>query len=244
MKNRYAILLATLCMFAFINVRADEQATVTLAFHHTKGKVYHYKSETNSTQGGRPLIWTSLTDVTIKKVKPNRNVVCETVFTKVKFSAPGQETDLTPFPKENSTFDPTGKLIDFEKGISEAGPRHEVDYIETQLLNPLFPDHPVKSGDTWKTKIENPLIQDAFYFVKTTFIGNAEVKGKKVWKIKQIGDVKTDDKGQILTVSATFFLDPDDGRIVKLDANMDNQPSPNGSINSYKITTTLLETDE
>lgn len=224
-----ACLLAAAALAAQAPASQAPAKEVTLAATYKAGDVTRYKTRISFTAATAEGVLTSTNQATVKEIRKTGDIVVNTVIQDAHVSVGGNEQDVQDLPTIGQVRSKQGKLVEFTLGESMVMPfTPEVGRAIYQLSEVLFPEKAVAPGGTWQTELANPMVKGKKILVKDTFIGMDKVDTLDCWKIKQTGEADTEDPNARLKVEATFWLDPANGRIVKLEGTAKDVPTQLG----------------
>jgi hypothetical protein len=91
------------------------------------------------------------------------------------------------------------------------------------------PDKAVKTGDTWKTEIDNRLVEGKKVTLTSTFVGKEKIFGVDTLKIKLRMDIPTvvdADAKKTLKIESTYNVDPQTGHLIRDNFTFENMEVP------------------
>lgn len=213
---------AVLFLAAGMGVRADDKP-IKLARTVKEGDVVRSKVTVNANAGGMDIVVVQTFKNKAKEINKKGEIVWEQTTESVVVNDMEQQGAAGQVQTE--TRDKTNKLVDYkppQAGQDIFSP--EVQKLMAGSSEILFSDKEVKSGDSWTTELDNPVVKDKKVKVKTTFVGMDKVDGKDYWKVKQAAEADTDDKGAKTTYEMTSWLDPADGSTFKMEGQVKDLP--------------------
>jgi hypothetical protein len=227
------MLWSVLCAAAIISapsVQAQDKA-VTLARTYKAGDVQRYKVTVNASVMGMDVIVTSTAKNTIKEIKPNGDIVIEAADEGTKVNFGGQEQEQPAGPPVIETRSKTGKLVELKTDpAAQALLAPEIQKMSAMVSDIILSEKAVKAGDVWETEFDNPAVKGKKLTVKTTFVGMDKVEGKDLWKIKQSLTAETGMESAKVAHDYTTWLDPANGRLVKLEGTVKDIPTQFGPL--------------
>lgn len=232
MKSLYRTAAAAclvLAMFGAAALADDKPVTIT----HTpkEGDVGRFKTVINAEILGMQLVVTQESKHTIKEVKKNGDIVTVIKNEKTVVSVGGMEQpNPGDAPEVTEIRDKYGKLIEFKAPEIPGNPfSPDVQLMMAKLSDVIFSEREVKTGDTWNTEVENPIVKTEKAKVKTTYLGTEKVDGKDVAKIKQTAEAATKSEAKKMSGEMTYWVEPATGKLVKAEGKMTDVPiSPMG----------------
>ena len=141
--------------------------------------------------------------------------------------------------------DKLGKLSDWKPAKEFDNPpmAPEVMRATEQLYTVILPSAAVKEKDTWKVELDNPIFAKMKIKVENTYLGIDKVDGVDLWKIKQTATAPTDGDGGVVTFEGTFWLNPANGQMMKLEGTAKDVPTQFGKL-SMAITVSPVKDDK
>jgi hypothetical protein len=208
---------------------ADVKA-VTLAFTPKVGETTYYKSTSKLSVSGFDIALEQ-TSRQVVKATDDKGVTIVVYSEGGKVVANGSEEEIPASTPVTMTCDKSGKLLTFKPE------RPDNPYLSESTLflialtdRVIFPDKPVKPGDTWTTELDNPQVKGKKVVIKTTFVGEEKAGDVPVWKVKQTFEADVEGGGAKMTSEATLLLDAANGDTVEEEQTMKNIPTMEGAI--------------
>ena len=135
-------------------------------------------------------------------------------------------------PEITVKLDKLGKLFDWKAAKDFDNPplAPEVMRATEQLYTVVFPSAAVKEKDTWKVELDNPIFAKMKIKIENTYLGIEKVDGVDFWKIKQTGSAPTDGDGGVVNFEGTFWLNPANGQMLKLEGTAKDVPTQFGKL--------------
>jgi hypothetical protein len=225
------VLAGVVCAFALVGAQrvwAEEkdEKPVTLAQTYKEGDAQRYKIEIQANVSVGDVTITQTNKVTVKEVKKTGDIVLVRTDEGGTFAFGGQEQPTQIGPPVTVTRDKMGRQLDFKhEEIAQNPFSPSVELLNAQLNELLLPDKPVKPKDTWQTELDNPVVEKKKIIVKGTFLGTEKVMGVELWKVKQTAEAVVDPNGSKCTTETTFWLDPANGHIIKMENDVKGIPT-------------------
>lgn len=232
--KRFALVVALASFWGVMGYASQAQDTgsqpVTLAYKFEKGVSITTKMVAHvlDPSGQSQVTLSSTAQRMVKEVKPDGSVVLAVTpgMTTIDFgSGPQPGPAQPPF---TITFDKFGRFIAMDRGKNDdmgGGVVPEALGLLEASIHVVLPDHPVKSGDTWQTLMDDPLVKDKKAQMKNTFDGTIVYHGQSCWKVEQSLQAPIDADGNMLTVKTVAYLDPKDGTAVYTKQEVRNIPT-------------------
>jgi hypothetical protein len=224
---------SVVCAMAAVSAQAvqAQDKPVTLARTYKAGDVQRYKVTVNASVMGMDVIVTSTAKNTIKEIKKNGDVVIEAADEGTKVSFGGQEQEQPAGAPITETRSKTGKLVDLKTDpASQALLSPEIQKMSAMVSDIIVSEKAVKPGESWETEFDNPAVKGKKLTVKTTFVGTEKVEGKELWKVKQSLTAETGMESAKVSHDYTTWLDPANGRLVKLEGTVKDIPTQFGPL--------------
>jgi hypothetical protein len=203
---------------------------VTLAMSAKVGDTVRYKSHIEIGNGAEVTVERSRKH-TIKEIKDSGDVVTLILDEGGKVNLNGSDMDIPAGAPVTVTQDKANKILAY-KSDKEENPYFDTSTLHLLVIvdNIVFPDKPVKPGDTWKTEIDNPAVKGKKVTLKTTFVGSDKAGGVAAWKIKQTLEAATDDNGNTMTAEMTAMLDAANGQMIEAEQSLKSVPARMGPV--------------
>lgn len=216
---------------------------VTLAAPPAKvGDTVRYRSQIKADFSGSEVLVERKRKDVIKEVKGNQDVVIESNDEGGTITVDGNANDIPAGGLIAITVNKMNTVLSYQPG-------DENQYISNSSLHLMaltdriiFPDHPVKPGDTWTTEVDNPQVKGKKITIKTTFVGEEKADGVTVWRVKQSLEADTEVAGNMLKATTTALLDATTGQMIESEQNVKGLPTTNGEMN-YTGTTKRVKPD-
>jgi hypothetical protein len=112
-----------------------------------------------------------------------------------------------------------------------------------QLYSVILPTEAVKEKGTWKVELDNPIYAKMKIKGENTYLGLDKVDGVDLWKIKQTATVPTDGEGGAVVFDGTFWLNPANGQMVKMEGTAKDVPTQFGKL-SLAISVSQVKDDK
>jgi len=157
---------------------------------------------------------------TVKAIKGNGDVVI--MQTDLGGKVDGS-TDSPPGSPVTLTLTRAGKILTYKPDMVNPYLPTSAEHLVAMVDRIIFPDRPVKPGDSWTTEVDNPQVKEKKVTIKTTFVGMDKAGGLDAWKVKQALEADTGAGGK-LTGEATALLDPANGQIIEADETIKGIP--------------------
>lgn len=228
-----AAILAIVAAPLVVRADAPDDKPVTLGYTYKEKDVFRQKTTIEANLMGMDIVVTSTSKMSVKEIKKNGDVVLEITDEGSHLTGQGIDQDLPPRAAQTIVRNKVGKLIELK--TDEAAAQFmapEVQKLSTMIGDVLFPEKPVKAGETWQTELDNPIIKGKKVVVKGTFIGVEKLDGMDVWKVKQSAEAATAEDGTKMSIEITTFLDPATGEAVKSESIVKDLPTQFGAMSS------------
>lgn len=239
------VLGSALCLLGLLGgqaLRADE-TPVHLIVTPKVGRVLRTRLATTITIMGMELQTNGTVKNVIKEVKPNGDVVIETIDEGGTITVNGQKAPQNATPPYTSTRDKFGKTIETHKTRTGGVTTPEVNKLLDAITDIILTDKPVKLNDTWVTEVENPVVKEKKVIVKDTYVGTEKIEGKEYWKLKQTAEATTDAAGNRIVYEVTEWISSIDGAPFKFEATVANVPTRAGLM-SLKLRSDAIPVEE
>ena len=209
------------------------QATdaVTLAMTAKVGDTVRYRTTIKLDIGTDQIVLELTSKQIIKEVKDNQDTVLRVESEKGYMTVGGMENELPAGAPTTVTANRFNQILDF-KPEREDNPNltPSTQHLMAFVSGVLFPDKPVKAGDSWTTEPDNPQVKDKKVTIKTTFVGLETFEGAPAWKVKQTLTADTELQGSKMTSEMTALLDPATGQIIDAKLSVKGMPGPQGAM--------------
>ncbi len=182
---------------------------------------------------------------TVKEIRDTGELVILVSDLGGKVTFNGQDMDTPPAPPVTVMQTSSGKIISYKPEMDNnpylsATTQHLIAIAE-QII---YPDKPVKPGDSWKTEIDNPQVKGKKVTITTTYVGSDKADGMPAWKVKQTLDADTDSGGK-MTAEITALLDTTNGQLIQADQSAKGIPGTMGAFDwKGKIQRVKLDPDK
>ena len=244
-RNRVlgGVLLAC-ALLASQTARADDEKAVHLLVTPKVGRVLRTTSIVKISMMGMDVEVHAVEKATIKEVLESGAVITEVVDEGGKINTSGQEQNLPVTPAYSTTHDKFGKT-------TKGKPRDNADDFTTPEITRLMDsitdivltDKALKPSDTWQNELENPAVPEKKVLVKDTYFGLEKIDGRDCWKIKQTAEAIMNAAGGKVTYEVTEWIDPTDGRSVKLEGSISSVPTKFGTMSMHISAKSVLVAD-
>ena len=219
---------------------------VSLVVPMKVGDEKRYKSVLKAITGMGDAIIKGTQIVTVKEISKDGNIKVETATENNTMEFGGQPQQDVPAEKpSSSTRDKYGKLVDFT--VSESQSQYfapEAQKLQASLMQVVLTGKEVTAGDSWETELENPMLKDKTFKVKTTYLGTEKVEDVEYWKLEQTAETVIDADGAKMTSKQTVWLNPMDGSLFKKKISMKNFPSTIAGSIEFDITVTAAKKED
>ena len=228
-KQALALALVASALGFQSSARADDAKPVTFARTLKVGDAVKYKATNEISVNGMEIKVVQNSKHVIKQVKDNGEVVIDVVDEGGKVDLGGSEMEIPVKAPSAFTTDKQGKVIAYKPSTDEN------PYISNPTLHLLvivdrivFPDKPVKAGDSWTSEVDNPVAKGKKVTIKTTYTSDDKADGIAAWKVKQT--VEADTEGGKMTADITALIDSSNGQLISADQVLKGIPANNGPI--------------
>ncbi len=218
-------ILASIAL-ASVVAKADD-TPVMLKYSAKTGDSQHQQTVIKTNVAGMDIVVKQLSKRLVKDVNDAGDVTSLVVDEGVTYTLAGNDQHQDPGPDITVKRDKLGKLTDWKPAKDFDNPPIPPEVMRTseQLYTVVLPTDAVKEKDTWKSEIDNPIYAKMKIKVTGTYLGIEKVDGVDLWKIKQTASVPLDADGNVTTFDGTFWLNPVNGQVVKLDGNVKDMPT-------------------
>lgn len=208
--------------------KQDDAKPVAVAMTRKAKDSVQYKDMITLSLNGTDVALEQNRKHTVKEIKDDgpTTIIVTDLGGKVTFN--GSDMDTPPGSPVTVTQTPTGKILSYKPDMEDN------PYLSTTTLHLIaladqivFPDKPVKPGDSWTTEIDNPQVKGKKVTIKTTYVGADKVDTMATWKVKQTMEADTD-SGK-MTAEITAMLDPANGQIVQAEHMAKGVPGTMGA---------------
>ena len=209
---------------------ADDAVTVKQVLK--VGDSIQLKSTTSV--GARDVTVVQTRKQTVKELKENGDAVFIVTPLGGKYTVNGTDNDIPAGAPTTVTTNKYSRILTYKPDNDDnpylsASTLHLLALVDTII----FPDKPVKAGDSWTSDLDNPAVKDKKVTIKTTFVGADKDDGKDVWKVKQTMSADTD-AGK-MTADTTALLDASNGQLVHAEMDVKGVPAKIGGPVDWKI---------
>jgi hypothetical protein len=229
-----ALLLTAMTLVAPAFVRAQDEkpadnATYTWTFKFKKGDVYYTKdkSEGKLNLGGMDITFVgeNVTKHEIKEVAENGDVTDVETLESSKISINGMEIDNPEKDRKVTTVTNKSGIIVKRKVENSSQADSPLEKLNALSASFPIPSKPVKVGDTWKTELDNPMVEGKKVTATSKLTGKEKVGDVETLVVKIEGAIppKADatEKDHI-KVTGTYYVNPQTGRLVKVKGILEN----------------------
>lgn len=220
MKRSLALL--PLLAFAAVSMAQD---TTALDWKPQAGRVLKYKLNVKASMdmgaGPQDLLVGMLLTSTTKEVRPNGDTVIETKQGGMTLSIAGQDMSAMVgemVTTETATMNKRGETLSRKSDAPEGMDNQRL----TEAITFIYPDKPVKVGDTWTRTVKADAAKGVRAGTATfKFEGVETLDGK--WKTNRITyTYKETEGGDAMACAATVWLGAEDGEMVKGEFKLKN----------------------
>jgi hypothetical protein len=198
------------------NATRPEERTVTLAQSAKVGDTVRYRSHFTITAGAGELKVVRNSKRTIREIRDNGDLVAEVTDEGGRYTFNGSENETPSGASATLTMDRYGKLLSYKPQMENTV------FISVSALHLLtlmdgiiFPNRPVKPGDSWKTELDNPAVKGKKVALKTIYIGLEKAGDVDAWKVRQTLDADTEESGVKMVGEITALLDAATGELIQ-----------------------------
>jgi hypothetical protein len=242
-SNTNRVWAGALCALALIGqqaVRAQEakpdaakpdDKPVTMTQSGKVGDAVRYKSTIVVDIGGNEITVEQTRKHIIKEIKDNKDVEIVMESEGGKFVANGADNEIPAGSPITVTRDKANKVLTFKPKVEDnpylsSTTQHLLAYAD----HIVFPDKPVKPGDSWTTEIDNPQVKGKKVTIKTTYVSADKAEDVAVWKIKQTVEADTEVADSKLKAETTATLDAANGQLVEAEQTVKGVPGQMGPV--------------
>lgn len=232
-----ALLLTAVSLAVPMTLRAQDEAKpadgkeYTWTFKHKKGDKYRMKAKAalKLTLSGNdiPIEALSTTKHEVKEVADNGDVTTVETSESSKVSYLGMDIEnAEPDRKVTEVVNKTGVVI---KRTIENSQQADAALEKLSFIGASFPTppKPVKIGDTWKTEINNPLVEGKKVTVTSKLTGKEKIKDVETLVVKVEVAVppsaEATEKDHVKMIT-TYYVNPQEGRLVRVKGSIENAP--------------------
>lgn len=242
-----ALAVLALCVAPVVNAQDEAKPAdpVMLKRTYKAKRVSTYKNTIKTNVMGADIAIETKVKIAVKEIKEDGSIVIESKDEGGTISIMGSEQ---PSPSSNPTIvtrDKDHKVKEVKREAGEMDPfSPEVMKFMEWMNEPILGKNAVKPGDSWETKIENPLKKDDKFTVKTTFVGIEKVEGVTLWKFKQSTTASAGADDAKVEYTFTSWLDPKDGETVKYEGKVKDLPTQQFGPITFEVTLLRLESKD
>jgi hypothetical protein len=180
---------------------------------------------------------------TVKELKENGDAVIIVTLLGGKYTVNGADNDIPAGAPTTVTANKYSRILTYKLDNDDnpylsASTMHLLAFVDTII----FPDKPVRAGDSWTSEIDNPAMTNKKLTIKTTFVGANKADGKDVWKVKQTLSADTD-SGK-MTADTTATLDASNGQLMHAEMDVKGVPTKIGGPVDWTIKLVRVKGDE
>jgi hypothetical protein len=220
------ILTGPMAVFAETSTSvARMQDAMTLTRKVKAGDSVRYKTTLTLSANGADVTVEQNRKQTVKEVKESGETVTEITGEGDKLTVNGETNDIPPTAATTVTLDKSGKILSYKPAAADD------PYLSTSTLHLLtlaeeiiFPDKAVKTGDSWKTEVDNPAVKEKKVVITTTFVGIEKVDGADVWKVKQTLEAETAGGGSLKS-EMTALVETTTGQTLSAEQSVTGVPT-------------------
>lgn len=249
-------IVGVICVFltAYVSqpyVAAQEapaaEATINLTYLYEVKSVARYKVSMDYTILGTKVSSNRAFKQTVQEIKPDGDVLLEVRDMGGHVIIGGVDRDIPVGPLVTKTLNRLGMLVTYQQGDDETfflSP--QTAKLMATLNSLLFPERPVKSGETWQNQIPNPFVAGNQITIATTFVGMEKLGDIGRAKLRQVATVTSVQAGEEptdqepLKFDATAWVDSASGQLIKMEASIENVDTEFGMLN-WKMSSNLME---
>jgi hypothetical protein len=233
-----AVICAFLTSFTLqSHIVAQEQlsagATINLTYRHEVKSVARYQVSMNYTVADVRVTSNRIFKQTVQEIKADGDVSLESRDVGGHVIIGGVDRDIPFGPHVTKTLSQFGMLVTYHQDNDEAfflSP--QTAKLMATLSSLLFPDRPVKGGETWQNQIPNPFVEGNLVTISTTFVGMEKLGESERAKLRQVATVTGAQTGEEpLKYDATGWVNPESGQLIKMEASVENVHTEFGMLN-------------
>jgi hypothetical protein len=218
MKNRSLYIVATAVLATAAFAIPPEES---IKWTPKKGEKASYKMVLEVDGATVTVISTS----EVIDIKSDGNVVSRESVDSIRLTMGSFDSDLGPQGSAIMTFARNGELVNRESDTPVT--QENARFAETMMI--IYPDDPVKVGDTWKRTIKADTTAGKVPCETVfKFVGVEAIDGKDCWKITY--DFKETNGPSPIMAKVTVWLDKKDGSIVLGEYDLKNVEFQPGTI--------------
>lgn len=224
--------LSTLFAAAVVSSAGAAQG-VNLARSPKKGETVKYVYDVKGDVATAPFSVSGRLKHEVTEIKVSGEFTTTEVSEDTKLVVMGM--DQAPPPSVPTVITRTlgNRLRDFKSEEQAGIVTVEVQRLLAILSQPLLSEKTVAPAESWETEIDNPVAAGKTFKVKTTYAGTEKLGEAETWKLTQSAAVDTPD-GPV-SHEATYWLDPNNGQVVKQESAVKNVPSQFGPMSWTEI---------
>lgn len=207
-KPIYLALCAALTLSAIAAFQAE-----TIKWSPKQGEKTKYRMDMEVEGMGA----VGMMSMTVIEVKSDGKIVVRESLDSLTINMNGQEMDLGITSSAKVTYTPFGEVVDrvMESDEMQGDQRWEQGMIW------LYPEKPVKPGDTWRRTVKADTSKGVFASeTNYKFVSPETISGIDCWKIEYTFSEK--DVQVPVSITATLWLDKKDGSLVEGHYSMKN----------------------
>jgi hypothetical protein len=214
----------------FVTPQPDDKP-ITLTRTYKAGEITRYNSTMRVKALGNEFVQESVDKIEIIKVDPDGSATATYGQESGSYTLNGKKNDLPKSPAWTITRD---KYNRFVKASTEETLEFfivpDVRRLLFACIEVVFPERPVKVGESWTTELDNPAVKGKKVTLKTTLRGEEIVDGFPVYKLAQHTEADTNLSGGKLTSDLVAWLTPSTGEAVKIEASFKGVPTQAGAL--------------
>jgi hypothetical protein len=234
----WAGVVGTLTLVGAMAVRADagqhgarpEDQRALLVPTYRVGEMERQKSSIVIASGGSLGTLERTYRPTVKEIKSNGDVVIVIADEGGKVSERGAEKDIPAAGAVTVTLDRYGKVLSYKPDSVNYFLPTSIRHLLEISSRIVFSEKPVQPGDSWSTKMDNPLVTGQKLTLKTTYVGSAQTDGVDAWKVRQSMKADTGLGGPKMTVNTMALVDATTGMLIEAEQNVRGMPTQTGPL--------------
>jgi hypothetical protein len=231
----FAALFGLVSALAFAKPPVDDNP-VTLRRVYKAGDVSRYATTMRVKVMGNEFVQESVDKIEVKKVDPDGTAGLTYEIESGSYILNGNKNDLPKAPPWAITRDKQNRFVKATtEETFEVFMAPEVRRLLFSCVEVVFPDKPVKVGDTWTTELDNPAVKGKKITLKTTFRGKEMLEGASISKVEQRAEADTNLTGGKLTCDLTAWLNGSTGEAVKIETAFKGVPTQFGALDTNSV---------
>ena len=210
---------------------ADDGKTYSWTYKYRKGRISHSVAKVKmngslSNGVGLEMVMKGKAREEVKGVADNGDATIVEKNEELEMTVNGNSV---PNPAVGSittaVFSSNGLVLKRERSVAVQEGSEILQKLDRILLAQPAPPMPVKIGETWTTDLDNPLLEGKKVTFTSKLTGKERIQGVEALAVEVQVDVPTKEGAEatdIVKLSGTYYLDPAQGRHLKLNYLVEN----------------------